>query len=127
MGLLLRRRALLAASQTGGGNGLEFPLYLNFDYCEDSWGYKYCYINDNEVVETYYNYLKSECLKYDDGSINYQLPEESRIALGIEIYFDGNLATGFSFDSSTGNIFFYANTGHGRWSGRNITVEYSIW
>ena len=123
----MRRRVLMAASQPSGEGTPEFPLYLNSDYCEESWGYKYCYIRDNEVAKTYYDYIEPLCLQYHAGNESYYIPEEVRISLGIEIYFDGKLATDFNLDSSTGNIFFNLSPEEfGQWWGGNIMVESQI-
>lgn len=122
----MRRRALLAASQPNGGGTPEFPLYLNFDYCEDGWVGKTCYINDNEVAKTYYDYLKSLLLQYPNVNGAHSLPEEERISLGIEIYFDGELAIDFILYPNDGVIYFdfLSVSGFGNWLNGNITVDY---
>lgn len=86
----MRRRALLAASQMGEGNRLEFPLYLNFDYCEESGSWftpTICHINSTEITVAYFWYLWDMIFKYGIKDGAYTFVENQVLnSLGIEIY-----------------------------------------
>lgn len=81
----MRRRALLAASQTGGGDAPEFPLYLYFDSCSE-WGFtKSCVRNADEISLVLSEYLLKIMEQYGENSI---LQEATLKSLGIDIYIE---------------------------------------
>lgn len=86
----MRRRALLAASQTGGGG---FKADFHFDYCEEVWMVYNCYRAADELgVACYkevvrllekYGTQESKDYKYLDNPINY----------GFEVYIEGTIVS----------------------------------
>lgn len=88
---MMRRRALLAASQTGGGDAPEFPLYLYFDYCEELSFMKICYRAADDVGKTYFSYLWRALSAYGFyNGYSYILPNDTLEDLGIFIHLDGD-------------------------------------
>lgn len=92
---MMRRRALLAASQTGGGGietTLQFPLYFDFDRCEIGFS-TYCTraADDTSIeLENYLNLLAEEYGKYSGGEFPCSVLSESVLDnLGVTIYFKG--------------------------------------
>lgn len=89
-----RRRALLAASQTGGGG---FKADFHFDYCEEVFMMYNCYRAADELgVACYkevvrlleeYGTQESTNYKYLDNPINH----------GFEVYIEGELVTRLSW------------------------------
>ena len=103
----MRRRALMAASQTGGGGietTLQFPLYIYFDYCEEFLGLTHCYGSGDYaelkrlikfVVETYGK---------DSGQYYRYVDEATLDELGLEIYVEGEKVRSFSIEYSTSSL-----------------------
>lgn len=61
---------------------LEFPIYLNWDQC-NNWGFtKTCDRNGDELSKKIFEYVYPIALQYGDAGIN----EEELDKLGIEIY-----------------------------------------
>lgn len=87
-----RRRALLAASQTGGGSildtWLQFPLYFDFDYCENNFFSVYCARNADDTSIELRNLIQKLFIShgiYKDNA--YILEEDVLETLEINIYF----------------------------------------
>lgn len=86
-----------------GGNdfGIEFPLYLEFDYCEDGFMGKICTRTSDVISVNLYNYLTRNAIKYgefsegDGGS--YILNEQVLDMLGAEIYIENAKVIEFAF------------------------------
>ena len=99
----MRRRALLAASQPSGGieTTLQFPLYIYFDYCEESFWGGYCYGEGDYAELNRLIKFVVETFGYDSG-FNIVLYEEKLDELGLEIYVDGGKVRELSieYDSS---------------------------
>lgn len=86
----MRRRALLAASQTGGGGDApEFPLYLYFDHCINVGFMISCERPADETSITLYKYLKEIAQQYGEYNYGYVVNETVLNSLGIDIYIEG--------------------------------------
>ena len=118
----MRRRALLSVSMPKGEieTTLKFPLYLNFDYCEESFlGGMYCYGSGDYaelnrvikfVVETYGK---------NDGIIPYSWVDEAKLdELGLEIYVEGEKVRSFYIEHTIS--FLSTDT----YYGINVTDDY---
>ena len=103
----MRRRALLAASQTGGGGietTLQFPLYIYFDYCEESPLGGHCYGSGdyaelNRVIQLVVETYGEKLGYYHQGVYESKLNE-----LGLEIYVEGEKVRSFSIEYSTSSL-----------------------
>ena len=88
----MRRRMLMAASQTGGGSildtWLQFPLYFDFDYCEKQFFIVYCTRNADDTSIELINLIQKLFIShgiYEDNK--YTLEEDVLETLEIKIYF----------------------------------------
>lgn len=84
------------------GNGLEFPLYLTFDYC-DTFVMTYCY-GEGDYAELR-RFIIDVCkTHYDDYSNDfmdtYNVYEDTLDSLGIEIYVEGQKITTLSYEGA---------------------------
>lgn len=112
-----RRRALLAASQMEGGNGLEFPLYLYTNYCESFWMHETCVRDADEISANYYQYLWNMIFEHGVAlnDIYIFLNESSLNSLGIEVYIDDEKIIELSAYKNNTAIEFTTNIGLGVW------------
>ena len=97
-----------------GGNdfGIWFPLYLEFDYCEESVFSKYCERAADELGVKVYNCVKSIVDEYGEGDgIVTDVGEQMLDMLGIEIYFENSKVIGLYKDHNT-----YSMTTNGEYS-----------
>lgn len=92
----MRRRALLAASQTGGG-ALSFPIYID-DY--DSCSGNSCYKDVNSYGVKVYEFLRSYIV--ENG--------ENRYGTGYEIINDVPMVISKGIEFNTGNYTMYNET-----------------
>lgn len=82
--------------------GIEFPLYLTFDYCEDNlWMGKICTRTSDAISVNLYNYLTQNAIKYGEFSESdggtYILNEQVLDMLGAEIYIENAKVIEFAF------------------------------
>ena len=71
------------------GSGLEFPLYLEFGNCEESWVDIQCTREADEIGVKLYKLLTDVCVKYGEGDSGIlTISEQILDMLGIEIYLD---------------------------------------
>ena len=87
---------------------LEFPIYLNWDYCEDHALMKTCVRNGDELSKMIFNYLYPIALQYGDTWMS----EENLDELGIEIYIDDEkiIEVGIDNQVAPGHKGLYLNT-----------------
>lgn len=90
----MRRRALLAASGSQGNTPSIFPMYLDYDYCEEGFlGMVYCSRNPDEISLSLLDYLHSLIESGNIGEFgsndSWKIYEKEIEQLGIEIYFKG--------------------------------------
>ena len=71
----------------------EFPVYLNFDYCEEYSFFKYCERAADELSISLGQYLRNvvENHKVVDSAGYYTVSEDVLKGLGVEIYIEGEL------------------------------------
>ena len=93
---------------------LEFPLYLDFDACDNSWFATYCYRNPDDTSEELVRVLKYLIEKYGVPEVSDNRPDEIRgyrimsqtfESLGINIYFKELKVIEISFLYVDGNNF----------------------
>ena len=88
----MRRRALLAASSGKTGNlpSFNFPIYLEWDYCDTSPLFGYCERKADELTISLYDYLFIVLETEGQATGNARsLSQEQLTTLGIEIYIQG--------------------------------------
>lgn len=105
---LLRRRMMMSVKEldtpTGGNDfGIEFPLYLEFDYCDVSPLYTYCERAADELGVKVYNCVKSIIDEYgeSDSVGNVLVGEQVLDMLGIEIYVENSKVIALHKEYST--------------------------
>lgn len=70
---------------------LEFPMYLNFDYCEpQTFGMIYCYRSPDDLSLKLYNSLIELLQTYGEDDLSY-ITIDNITNYGFEVYIDGNL------------------------------------
>ena len=87
-----------------GGNdfGIEFPLYLKFDYCEETPLVKYCERAADELGVKVYNCIKSIVDEYGEFyGMGNTVGEQVLDMLGIEIYFENSKVVALQEEFST--------------------------
>ena len=72
----------------------EFPVYLNFDYCEEGFLSKYCERAADELSISLGQYLRNVVANHKVVSLDryYTVSEDVLKGLGVEIYIEGELA-----------------------------------
>ena len=100
----MRRRALLAASsgKTGDLPSFNFPIYLEWDYCDTSPWFGYCERAADELTISLYDYLFSilEIEGINDGISPYvYISSDNLERLGIEIYIDNEKVDRVTIDA----------------------------
>lgn len=78
--------------EESGGNdfGIEFPLYLEFDWCEGDDISKYCQRDADELGLNLYQYLAEIAIKYGEQTGHgYFVSEQILNMIGFELYIEG--------------------------------------
>ena len=104
--------------EEGGDNGssesteLEFPLYLEFDWCEGDGIYKYCQRDADELGLKLYQYLAEIAVKYGDlEPTGYYVTDQIIDMIGFELYIEGEqvVTCSYSPDDSSGLSWFHTD------------------
>ena len=94
--------------ESGNDFGIEFPLYLTFDYCDVSLLYTYCERAADELGVKLYNCVTSIVDEYGEGENNiFIVGEQVLDMLGIEIYVENSMV--FTLFKNTGAYFLRIN------------------
>ena len=87
---MMRRRALLAASQTGGGG---FYADFHFDYCEEVFFTYNCYRADDELGVACYKEVVRLLEKYGTQESSFFSYLDNPINYGFEVYIEGTIVS----------------------------------
>ena len=97
----MRRRALLAASQTGGGG---FYADFHFDYCEEVWMVLNCYRAADELGVACYKEMVRLLEKYGTQVSEYYKYLDNPINYGFEVYIEGTIVSRIDRDWGNYNL-----------------------
>lgn len=90
---MMRRRALLAASQAGGGG---FKADFHFDYCEDVFFTYNCYRAADELGVACYKEVVRLLEKYGTQDSSFFRYLDNPINYGFEVYIEGTIVSRIS-------------------------------
>ena len=96
----MRRRALLAASQTGGGNTGGFKADFYFDYCEEFFMITTCYRNADELGLACFNEVFRLIEEYGIQTTTTIRELKNPINYGFEVYIEGSIVTAIRKEDS---------------------------
>jgi hypothetical protein len=109
----MRRRALLAASsgKTGDLPSFNFPIYLEWDYCDTSPWFGYCERAADELTISLYDYLFSilEIEGINEGAGPY-ISSDNLERLGIEIYIDNEKVDRVAIEALVRGYYIFVET-----------------
>lgn len=109
----MRRRALLAASsgKTGDLPSFNFPIYLEWDYCDTSPWFGYCERAADELTISLYDYLFSILeIEGIDNGVGLYILSDNLERLGIEIYIDNEKVDNVSIEALVRGYYIFVAT-----------------
>lgn len=109
----MRRRALLAASsgKTGDLPSFNFPIYLEWDYCDTSPWSGYCERAADELTISLYDYLFSILeIEGIGNGVGPYISSDNLERLGIEIYIDNEKVDRVAIDALVRGYYIFVET-----------------
>lgn len=116
----------MAANKKGSNDSpIDFPLYLNFDYC-DKFFMTYCYGEGDysELRRFLIDVCKTHYDIFDDTLESYDIYEDTLNALGIEIYVEDYRVTIMWYESKHDLLWLSVGAYHVKVGDTYIEAEY---